>query len=775
MNLKIDNLDGTGPQDYTAAIDMSKSPQVVKKLNQPSELRFSLVTNGPDFVVPTLGAHVTLGRTNGQDVFSGYLVKQPIYEYLGWGERGPIHRYSFVARSEEVALDRKRLSSRPPFVERSAGDALRQLTDDLLPGEFDTSAVQNLDLLPWYGCDPRKKWSEHAAEIALRARASYHVDDGTIALVPVGANRWALDESDPAFSPAGLVLASSDGMLNDLTVVGQSEPGAYVTDYFVGDGLTMRFYLSQNPFTRISRYLVDEEYKDAELSSVRWTVSDPQKVISVTGGELQIAGGTGVDGQTTILFAENIELGGAVVLQHGSMAFNGASDAVIGGLYAATVSIAGCMAGFRVSPNGTQSTIQAIVNGHLTGPAITTVAGHQYAFTTRLYAQEIYRTRQTFHSSAHPAGSGLGGDAVAADVRVVLEVHDIDPANPATQVAPSTVLYDDVIASAPGFCTHALVNATKLYCSIAFTRLIQAVDTEVRSALPGAAYTTRLVGSLADGDECTVSSDPALQFFSPYVPAPNELIQVHYRGKGTSMARVTDPSRMAPHGTDDGVRGAVLTVQAPPARTSIDCENAALALMEDAGPAWSGSYQTWSDFLPGNAEDVFPGDAIQVNVPSRGADFNAIVRQVTIDVQDLAGEHSRYTIEFADDASNPLAVELGAGKLTDLSNLPVETVATVGQCFLPDLTSAEITQVSSTTVTIDAGFAPGPGEGIEVRRSDQGWNQGNDRNLVGRFGAQIFTVPRLSRVQDYFLRRYDSSTPARYSRYSGAVHVDYPL
>jgi len=83
--------------------------------------------------------------------------------------------------------------------------------------------------------------------------------------------------------------------------------------------------------------------------------------------------------------------------------------------------------------------------------------------------------------------------------------------------------------------------------------------------------------------------------------------------------------------------------------------------------------------------------------------------------------------------------------------------------------------VSSTTVTIDAGFAPGPGEGIEVRRSDQGWNQGNDRNLVGRFGAQIFTVPRLSRVQDYFLRRYDSSTPARYSRYSGAVHVDYPL
>jgi hypothetical protein len=164
-----------------------------------------------------------------------------------------------------------------------------------------------------------------------------------------------------------------------------------------------------------------------------------------------------------------------------------------------------------------------------------------------------------------------------------------------------------------------------------------------------------------------------------------------------------------------------------------------------------------------------------VNVPSRAAAFSAIVRQVNIDVKDLSGEHSRYQIHFADDASVPSAIEFGTGKLTDLSNLTIETVSTMGTTFLPDLTSAVITAVSSTTVTIDAGYAPGAGEGIEVRRSDQGWNQGNDRNLVGRFGGQVFTVPRLSRVQDYFLRRYDSSTPARYSRYSGALHVDYPL
>ena len=102
---------------------------------------------------------------------------------------------------------------------------------------------------------------------------------------------------------------------------------------------------------------------------------------------------------------------------------------------------------------------------------------------------------------------------MGADVRVVLEIHDIDPANPATLVAPSTVLYDGVIAGAPDFCTYALVNAANLRCAIAFTRLLQAVDAEVRSALPGQTYTTRLVGALSEGAECTIASNATLDFF----------------------------------------------------------------------------------------------------------------------------------------------------------------------------------------------------------------------------------------------------------------------
>ena len=92
---------------------------------------------------------------------------------------------------------------------------------------------------------------------------------------------------------------------------------------------------------------------------------------------------------------------------------------------------------------------------------------------------------QVFHSSLHPSGSPRGGGAVGCDIRVVLEVQDIDPANPATQVAPATVLFDGVIANAPGFCTYALINAGNMQCSLAFTYIWLPVDALVRGTLPG--------------------------------------------------------------------------------------------------------------------------------------------------------------------------------------------------------------------------------------------------------------------------------------------------
>ena len=765
--------------DCTAALDLTAAPRVVRKVNQPAQMS-CVLANTPGFVIPIAGARIVLTRADGSFVFTGYLTQAPEELYVGWGEQGAVYEYKLIAESDEVLLDQKALPQRAAFINRSAGSSLRQLAQDLLPGEFDTSAVSDVDTLAVYEVNPQKKFSYHAAEIAVAARASYRAMNGALLLAPVGSAAYAINESDANFSPAGLKLRSPNLLVNDVRLIGLDEPQAYVRDYFVGDGLSLQFYLSQTPFAQTKPALIDEEYVDATLDPLTWTVDDPKSAISVVAQALQVQGGTGQDGQTTVDFIELLELGGALELQHGDVSLNGPSQGVIGGLYAGPVSQGGCLAGFLITPNGTNSNIQALINGAATGAVVTTQPTHRYVLTTYLYSREVYRTEQTYHSSVHPAGAGYGGAAVAADVRIVLEVQDIDPANPASLVAAPTILFDDIITNAPGFCTYALVNAANMQCSVAYTYAAHISLAEVRLALPNSAYSTQVVASLSNGGQCEIASSTTLDFYPQYVPPLNALIVASYRGSGRAVAEVVNSASIASlaKGADDGSRGIVRTTKIPSARTQTDCENAALAILDDAvSPAWAGTYETWSDFLPSGVEDVFPGDAVTVNVPSRGATFNSIVRAVAIDVVDLANDRGMYTIEFANDLAEAMAYQDSASATTvPLTDMPPQlSTSQVGTYYLENLTDAEITEVSATTVSVDVGISLPSGCGVEVRMHDYGWGVSNDRNLLGRFSAETFTLPRMARTQNYFLRLYNTSSPPRYSRYAAALHVDYPL
>jgi len=780
MKITIDNLAGAGPIDYSASMDAMVSPRIERMLNAPAKLSFSLLSNSGAFVIPANGARVSLTRNDGSFLFTGYLTQAPSVEYLGWGQQAPVYRYQVVAASDEVLLDQKALPDRAPFVEQSAGWALRQIAEELLPGVFETSAVQDLDVIASYAATPEKKFSEHAAQIARSSRACYRAINGALQLTPIGANSYSVNESDANFSPGSLKLTQPNVQLNDVTVVGLEEPQAYVRDYFVGDGLSRDFYLSQEPFQQSSLPLIDEEFPGTELDSTTWLTADPTSAFSVAAQALQVNGGAGQDGKSTVAFVQPIELGGAVELQHGDVSFSSPSQGVIGGMYAGGTVVSKCLAGFQITPNGGASNIQALINGAPTGPVITTSQGHRYVFTTYVYSREVYRLGESFHSSRHPVGSELGGQAVPADVRFVLEVQDINPAVPASLVAPATVLYDDVLTNAAGFCTYALINAISMQCSIAFTYVTHIPLAEVRMALPNAGYVTQLVESLSDGGQCAIASSTSLDFYPQYLPPLNALIVASYRGRGRAVAEIVDPAGIAnlARGGDDGVRSSVRTMKIPSARTQADCENAALAILDDAStPAWRGSYKTWSDFLPGSADDVFPGDLLTVDVPSRAAIFRAVMRKIGVELVDPANDRELYEIEFETDLASPLGYEeAGSTTVVPLQNLPPRlSTSEVGNYYLASLTDAQVTQVSSTTVQVDAGTAPGSSQGIEVRIHDFGWGPSNDRNVLGRFTTQTFTLPRLARTQNYFLRLYDGSTPPKYSRYSAALHVDYPL
>jgi hypothetical protein len=589
---------------------------------------------------------------------------------------------------------------------------------------------------------------DNALTVAGTAQAS--------SLLTTGAGSWAVEGSYGTLGPA---------------LTGKSA---------IGFGATGKLQVSENGGAVVEVAKLDSNGDVSENANTATQLAQaPSQCNGSFATGVQANGNANCSVADEIQLAEKVELGGALVIQHGDVMFSAASTGVLGGLYPAAVSIAACLAGFQITPNGSQSNIQALVNGASSGTPITTIAGHHYLLTTRLYSPEIYRRLQIFHSSVHPAGSGFGGAEVVADVRVVLELQNIDPTNPATLVAPPTVLYDGVIPGAPDFCTCALANSANLQCAIAFTRLIQAVDAEVRSALPGQGYITQLVGSLEEGAECEITSSSALEFYPQYAPAANQLIEVHYRSLGPALARVTNPASIAAQerGIDNGLHGAVRHPKEPPARTAADCEMAALALLDDAtGLAWTGEYDVWSDYLPGSASDIFPGDALNIAVPSRGATFTAIVSDVEIALTNWKDEHLGYKIKFANDAAKAMAFEFETAKATTPLFVTQLTNTQIGTTHLADLTAAVITAVSSTTVSLDAGVAPPSGGGIEVRWSDAGWGPGNDRNLVGRFTTQTFVIPRLARVQNCYLQQYDGSIPPKYSRYTAALHLDnYPL
>lgn len=730
MRLEIDNL------DCTAWLDAERRPRVVRKLNRPAEMTCTLVGEGA--LAPALNARVALRCESGDALFTGYVMTAPEREYLGWGQAGPVYRYAIQAIGDEAALDCEVLTQRPPLVMKPAGEIVREITEAALPGKFNISDTADGGVITQFSAG-LKKWSECARAVAEAARMAYSVHDGRVRLRPIGEAAFTLAEEKDTFSPERLQLCSPGQPVSALTVLGKTELDAYVKDYFLGDGYELRFNLSEIPYGRSTSTVFEQEY-NTQLDAAWWKTSG---AVSANSGRLWMQGSGSVD------FAELVELRGALAFQHGDTQFQAASDGVIGGLYDG----ANLVAGFKIAKSGAESQISTLINGAIVGQAITTQGGHRYLLSTRVYATEIVRANESFHSSKNVEGEGTR----RADARVVFEVHDVDPNNPSSLVSAATVLYDGVITDAPSFCRYVLLNGTDLRCSLAYTRLLRMPNVVVRTALPNQTYRTRLVGTMTDGAECRVYNSD-LTFFSTNVPPSNERIVAEYRVGRRSMAAV-----------GNGEIGDGVVIDSPVARTSEDCAAGGLAVLRDKSQqAWAGEYQTWSDLLP---HDIWPGDQACIKAPSRGCEeATTIVREVELHAVDPANDRSFYTIKFANEAAEPIAIQTTPATAGELASALAQSRS---RFVLPGLPQAEVTNIASTSVTIDAGTEPIAGGGFEVRRTDSGWDPLVDRNLIGRFQTRSITVPRLSRVQTYCIRQYDAA--GKYSSCSTQLHVDYPL
>jgi hypothetical protein len=277
---------------------------------------------------------------------------------------------------------------------------------------------------------------------------------------------------------------------------------------------------------------------------------------------------------------------------------------------------------------------------------------------------------------------------------------------------------------------------------------------------------------LAEAGDCHLERTGTLAFYSGFVPLAGEQIAVSYRTRGRAIGRAVNAGsqqELAAGGLPS-IATWMGSVTNPPARSSADCRNAAatmVAASASVSALWSGVYKgPRSSF----ASDVWPGDALLLDVPSLALNSQMVVRGAKLTYISSYPELITYEISFANDWADDLAITTSRAVPSD-AWLPALIAPTV----LPNLINLAVTAVSATSVTISTGTSPPAGGGFEIRRRDFGFMAGVDPDLVMRGTQQTMTFARVSANDRFYIRMYDGSTPPNYSERSSALFINLPL
>src|SRR3984893_14117111 len=236
--MTIDNLDGTGAVDYSAALCADGPPKIARSLNAPSVCSGLLDVGDAGLGVPKRRGRIAVTAANGTVLFTGYIATEPEAVYAGVGLKGPVYRYAFSAVSDEWLLDKQAVPLSGAGLAQSGGQLLRTLTDRVDAGLFTTTGVMNGLSVGVFEPTQTESWSANAGGVASATYAAYRVLGGAVSLQPAGTVTHTLSDGDGTLQVAALRTASVKELANDVTVSGEIEPAAYVTETFAGDGTT---------------------------------------------------------------------------------------------------------------------------------------------------------------------------------------------------------------------------------------------------------------------------------------------------------------------------------------------------------------------------------------------------------------------------------------------------------------------------------------------------------------------------------------------------------
>jgi hypothetical protein len=806
MRITIDNLDGLGPRDYTYAIPANakggSSLTVQRGLNVPSRCTVEIVLGAEGLAVPARHARVVVTSKSGTTLFTGYIATEPVREYVSETTAGITYRARVTAVSDEWLLDKLGSGAgerSPVLLPLNASGLLTTLTKRVQAVGSAGVTVANGGSSTAVGAFAVKvsaPWSTNAGNAASAAYAGYRAMGGVVTLTPAGSVTHVLRDADGTLNVAELTTANVRELANDVTVSGEEEPAAYITECFEGDGTTTVFELSGLAYRdsgATTRTLLRDSFNEAAIDASQWSVSDPGSHFSLTNAGLTMSGGTGVDGQTTVTALDAVEMGGSIVAQLGGVQLAAASAGMLAGFYEGTGVLANCFAGFRVrqttsSDSGVPLGVTGIVpvmNGAEVGTVFAPAAGHSYMLRLRLHCVEMQRVMQRYYCMVDGAIESFGSaSGVAAPMDAVFELVD----EGAASNTPATVLWDSAATlgavgaigtsiSTPATCAFVVANSVSLFGSIASVSVTRPGSIWVVSTLPSGNLQTRLVGISGQGLDCeatygtSTGTTGKVTFFAGRVPVAGERVSVMYRGSQRSVARLEDAASVAAEvaGGAPGTCRWLGKVLQPVARSSADCESAAQAILAFATSRTAAVAGTYACVNP--ASDIWPGDVLAVT--SAGVTSNLLVRSVAV-ADGAAG--LKYEIKFANDWATEWADGMGL-RLSEAiaadAVLPPTAASTAGE-VLANLQQLTVTSLSGTVFALDAGVAPPAGGGFEVRRTDEQFGVGVDAaDLVLRSPVRNFSIPRAAQVERFYVRMYDGS--GLYSRFSSAVFVNAPV
>jgi hypothetical protein len=763
-----------GGQDYSAALDAVHPLQITRKLNEPSvcQLRLSLPSDG-SIPVPTRLKSVGVTGDDGTVYFTGYVVATPMAEYAGLAFDGPRYRLAIEAVSDEVLLDLAQMAPSTGMSGLNAGPLMTALMAHAGSNAIATTALTLNTPVSHFVPQAGARFSESAGLVAAQARSSYRAVGGTLVLNTIPTAIHALNEDDGSLTLANLSLnaGTKRAMANEITVCGEHEPTAYVTEYFVGDGLATQFDVAAEPFFQPASKtnLIAELFNEPAINSAAWCAPAGSNYFALGVGGLLMSGGSGIDGQTVMTWIDPIEMGGTLLLEAEGLNLANASTGILGGFFTSAETGADCVAGFlATAQQGTgKVSLQPMVAGFASGTTYTLNAANQYTLRIRVHCAEMQRELATYFASGDSGAISNGGQSILGPAQLTFEVQEF-----VNGVAGMPVLlYDGEMANLPSPCTVVAASSLNLHGSLRGLHLTSLGSCWVVSTPPGGTARTRRLGTVAQAAECYVERSGRLVFYAGFVPAEGEQIAVSYRAVGRSVGcAVNAASQRAQAGTAAPVTTWIGTVTNPAARSSADCRNAATSLVQAAASAsalWSGTYRgTNFDF----ETDVWPGDALAVNVPSCNLDAQVVVRSVNVSYGASAPDVVDYAIAFANDWADDLAIHTSTAVPAD-AWLPAQVAPTV----LVNLNGLEVTALNGSVVTVSPGVTPPSGGGFEVRRRDYAFMVGEDPDLVLRGSQGTLALPRLSANDRFYVRMYDGSTPPNYSEFSAALFINSPL